>query len=185
MKMKKLFAAFLAYLFYISIPIGTGWALAGCKVSYGFSEKSSSLPDSIKTVNVRIVENQSQGYVNPQLVPNITDRLKQKVIRQTKLTQVNTDNAHLDIRSVIRDYAVTTSGVSTGSGRTQASVNRLTINVQITITNQLSGEVKEHNISRSFDFPAGQTLNQAEGQIMDELVRNVSDDIFNRIFSDW
>ena len=95
------------------------------------------------------------------------------------------DNAHLDIRSVIRDYAVTTSGVSTGSGRTQASVNRLTINVQITITNQLSGEVKEHNISRSFDFPAGQTLNQAEGQIMDELVRNVSDDIFNRIFSDW
>ncbi len=183
--MKKIVAAFIVPLICIAVPAVFGIAFTGCKVSYGFSEKSNTLPDSIKTVNIRIVENQSQGYVNPQLVPNLTDRLKQKVIRQTKLTQVNNDNAHLDIRSVIRDYSVTTSGVSTGNGRTQASVNRLTISIQVTITNQLSGDVKEHTISRSFDFPATQSLNQAEGQLMDELVRNVSDDIFNRIFSDW
>ena len=28
-------------------------------------------------------------------------------------------------------------------------------------------------------------LNQAESQLMDEMVRNLSDEIFNRIFSDW
>lgn len=171
--------------FYIFIPMAIGIAYTGCKVSYGFSEKNTALPDSIKTVNVRIVENQSQGYVNPQLVPNLTDRLKQKVTRQTKLTQVNSDNAHLDIRSVIRDYSVTTSGVSTGNGQTQASVNRLTVSIQVTITNQMTGDVKEHTVSRSFDFSARQSLNQAESQLMDEMVRNLSDEIFNRIFSDW
>ena len=161
------------------------FAYTGCTVSYGFSEKNTKLPDSIKTINVRIVQQGNQGYVNPQLITNLTDRLKQKVVRQTKLTQVNSDNAHLDITSVVRDYSVTTAGVSSGNNQSQASVNRLTVSIQVTITNQLSGEVKEHTVSRSFDFSARQSLNQAESQLMDEMVRNLSDEIFNRIFSDW
>jgi outer membrane lipopolysaccharide assembly protein LptE/RlpB len=56
----------------------------------------------------------------------------------------------------------------------------------MTITNQLKKEdPKDVTVSRSFDFPANQSLNQAEAQLLDEMVRNLSDEIFNRIFSDW
>ncbi len=56
----------------------------------------------------------------------------------------------------------------------------------MTITNQLKKEdPKDVTVSRSFDFPANQTLNQAEAQLLDEMIRNLSDEIFNRIFSDW
>jgi hypothetical protein len=28
-------------------------------------------------------------------------------------------------------------------------------------------------------------LNQAESQLMDEIIRSITDDIFNQIFSNW
>lgn len=159
------------------------FAFTGCGV-YSFSEKGT-LDPNIKTVYVQFIQNQAP-YVNPQLSPNLTDRLQQKITRQTKLTQIKAaENANLLIVPTIRDYSVVTTGVSSGNGQKQSSINRLTITVQVVITNQLKNETKEHNVSRSFDFPANQTLQQAEAALLDEMVRNLSDEIFNRIFSDW
>lgn len=157
--------------------------LASCGI-YSFNPKGTLDPE-IKTVNMHIIENRA-AIVNPQFLPNLTDRVKQKITRQTKLSQTNRDDADLDIKGTITDYSYTTTGVSNTNGRTQASVNRLTVTVSMTITNQLKKEdPKDVTVSRSFDFPANQTLNQAEAQLLDEMVRNLSDEIFNRIFSDW
>lgn len=169
-------------LFVLSVLCGISLALSGCGI-YSFNQKGNLDPD-IKTVNVHIIENQAP-YVNPQLLPNLTDRLKQKITRQTKLTQTNRDNADLDIRGTIRDYSTLTTGVTSANGQTQASVNRLTVTVHVMINNQLKNDLKEYDVSHSFDFPATQSLNQAEAQLLDEMVRNLSDEIFNRIFSDW
>jgi hypothetical protein len=40
-------------------------------------------------------------------------------------------------------------------------------------------------VSRSFDFDANLTLTQAETRLLDEMVRSLTDDMFNRIFSNW
>lgn len=175
--MKKTATILFFFAFYM-----VNFVLTGCGI-YSFSPKTTLDPD-IKTVNVHIIENQAP-YVNPQLLPNLTDRLKQKVTRQTKLTQTNRDDADLDIRGTIRDYSVTTTGVSSQNGQSQTSINRLTVAVHVVINNQLKNDSKEYDVSRSFDFPANQSLNQAEAQLLDEMVRNLSDEIFNRIFSDW
>lgn len=153
-----------------------------CKFPYSFRD-TSPLDPNLKTVNLHIFENNAP-YVNPQLTPNLTDRLKQKITRQTRLTQTNGD-ADLDISGTIRDYSVLTTGVSTQNGQTQTSVNRLTVSVHVVINNTLKNDTKEVDVSHSFDFPANQSLNQAEAQLLDEMVRNLSDEIFNRIFSDW
>ena len=159
-------------------------AFSGCSV-YSFSEKSTKMDPNIKTVNVHIIENRAQ-YINPQLSPNLTDRLKQKITRQTKLTQINDDDrANLIVVPVINNYSVTTSGISSSNGQTQTSINRLTVGVHVTITNTIKNDTKEFDVSHSFDFSANQSLNQAEANLLDEMVRNLSDEIFNRIFSDW
>jgi hypothetical protein len=44
---------------------------------------------------------------------------------------------------------------------------------------------QEADVSRSFDFSANQSLQAAEAALLDEMVRNLTDEIFNRIFSDW
>jgi hypothetical protein len=158
-----------------------GFAFSGCGV-YSFNPKGTIDPE-IKTVRITPFENRAP-YQNPQLVPNLTERLREKITRQTKLRQTNSD-ANLEVSGTITDYSVLTTGVSTTNGQSQTSINRLTVTVHIIFTNTLKNDVKEADVSRSFDFPASQSLNQAERSLLDEIVRNLGDEIFNRIFSDW
>jgi len=140
-----------------------------------------NIPDSIKTIKVNYIENKAR-YINPQLSPEFTNKLRQKIVSQTRLTQVNNETAHYDIKGYISQYDVITSAISNN----QAASNRLTVGVHITLTNKLSNEQpKEFDISRSFEFSATLTLAQAEAQLNAEIIRNLTDEVFNRIFSDW
>ena len=66
---------------------------------YSFKD-IGTIPDSVKTVRVNFIENRAP-YVNPQLSPTLTERLKQKIVNQTRLTQTTSDNAHYDIHAYI------------------------------------------------------------------------------------
>lgn len=177
---KKSFAAITTSLVIFMLA----FAFSSCKVSYGFSEKVSSIPDSVKTVRVDLISNRAP-YQNPQLSPNLTERLKQKIAGQTKLTMLNAnaENANWEISGEIRDYSVSTTGVTSTNGQSQSSINRLTVTVHITINKR--SKVEEYDVSRSFDFAASQSLQQAEATLLDEMVRNLTDEIFNKLFSDW
>ena len=168
-------------LFVFSLLI---FGLLSCKVSYGLNEKTSSIPDSIKTVKITPIENRAP-YQNPQLSPNLTEQLRRKIGGQTKLTllNVNSDKADWEISGEIRDYSVSTTGVTSANGQSQSSINRLTVTVHISINKR--NKVDEYDVSRSFDFSARQSLQQAEAALLDEMVRNLTDEIFNRLFSDW
>src|SRR5215471_5001343 len=144
-----------------------------CHVSYGL--RDVSIPDSIKTVKVNFIENKAR-YVNPQLSPTLTDRLRQKIVSQTRLTQINSDNADWEISGYVNDYSVSTSGIS----QQQSTINRLNVSVHITLLNRKGGnDQKEYDVSHSFDFSASLTLQAAEAQLADRIVRDMTDEIFN------
>ena len=170
---------------FFAILIAVANINTGCGI-YSFSERgSNALPDTIKTVNIRLIENRAP-YNNPQLSPNLTERLKQKINNQTRLSQTNSDNAHWIIEGTITDYSVSTSGITSTNGQSQTSINRLTVTVAVTVTDTRSSEPpKEISVSRQFDFGANQSLQAAEARLLDEMVRNLTDEIFNRLFSDW
>lgn len=151
--------------------------LTGCGV-YRFND--ISVPDSVKTVKITQFQNRAT-YVNPNLSQLISDRLRQKIVGQTRLSQTNNDNADWVINGTITNYSFSTSGISQGTEAT----NRLTVGVHITRLDTKSGDTKEYDVSRNFEFKASLSLQQAESQLRDELVRGVTDDIFNRLFSDW
>src|SRR5438270_7702147 len=91
---------------------------SSCHV-YSFKDVGT-IPDSVKTVRVNYIENKAP-YVNSQLSPTLTDRLRQKIINQTRLTSTNSDNAHYDIHGYISDYSVSTTGITSTNGRSQSS----------------------------------------------------------------
>lgn len=150
-----------------------------CKV-YSFT--GASVPAEIKTVRVQPFGYKAR-YTNSQLSPQLTDKLRQKIVSQTKLTQVSNDNADYDISGYISQYDVTTSAIS----NQQVATNRLTVGVNFTLLNRKSpgAEPENYSISRSFDFSATLTLTQAEQKLNDEMIRNLTDEIFNKIFSNW
>lgn len=178
--MKKYFTiSFFSLLLCALVSIGIS---TGCGM-YSFSDRGT-IPDSVKTVRVNFIENRAP-YINPRLSPTLTESVRQKIVRQTRLTNTNNDNAHYDINATVTDYSVTTSGVSNTDGRTQGSINRLNVSVHIVLNNRLSGKVDEYDITRQFDYAATLTLQTAEARLFDEMVRNLTDEIFNRIFSNW
>src|SRR5215831_17810247 len=91
-----------------------------------YSFKDVSVPTDIKTFRVGYINNKAR-YVNPQLSPQLTERLRLKINTQTRLTNVESDQADYDISGWVQDYSVTTSGVSNQT----ASINRLTVTVHL------------------------------------------------------
>ncbi len=152
--------------------------LSSCGI---YTFRDVSIPDTIKTIKINYIENRA-SIINPQLSPKLTDQFKQTVqsyIR--KATLVNTDNADYIINSYISNYSVSTSGI----GTSQATTNRLTVGVTMTLNNTVKGESHDYSISRDFDFSASLTLTQAENQLLPDILKNLSDEMFNRIFSSW
>jgi hypothetical protein len=146
-----------------------------------YTFKDISVPPEVKTVRVQYIENRAR-IVNPQLSQRLTDKLRQKIINQTRLSQTNNDEAHYDVSGQITDYYVTTSGISGG----QAASNRLNVTVHLIFKNRLDDKKSfETDLTRTFDFSASQSLNQAEAALTDQVVQNLTDEIFNRIFSSW
>ena len=172
----------LAILF--SAIMMVAFAFSSCKISYGLSEKVSSIPDSIKTLKIIPFEPKS-AYSNPQLSPNLTQSLRNKIVNQTKLTLTNSDEAQWLITGEIRDYSVSTTGVTSANGQQQSSINRLTVGIHVVINKRAENKIVEYDVSRSFDFSAKQSLQTAEAALLDEMVRNLTDEIFNKLFSDW
>ncbi len=136
----------------------------------------------MKTVKITQLENRAR-LVNPQLSPKLTDKLRQKIVGQTRLSQVGVDNENADweISGEISDYGISTSGIS----NQQAATNRLNVSVKIKVYKRKEDKNEEFVISRNFEFSANLSLQQAEAALADEMVRGLADDIFNRLFSDW
>lgn len=151
---------------------------ATCK--YGFKD-IGGLPADVKTFRVNYLENRAD-YKNPQLSPAITEKLKQKIIGTTRLRQTNEDDAHYDISGYVSRYYTSTTGIS---GNT-TSLNRLTADFHLIFKNSLDDKKSfEADVTYSLDFDANLSLSQVEQNKGDEIVRNLTDAIFNKIFSNW
>lgn len=154
--------------------------LSGC-ATCKYSFKDVSIPVEIKTFRVNYLENKAR-YINPQLSPQLTERLKQKIIGSTRLQQTNNDDAHYDIGGYVSDYSVTTTGITAGN----ASTNRLTVSFHVIFKNTLDEKKNfESDVTSTFDFSSNENLSQVEAERNDEIIKNIVDAVFNKIFSNW
>lgn len=151
--------------------------LSSCGV-YSFTGASISG----KTINVHLLENRSVNVV-PTLSSALSEKIRSRIISQTGLAPVNSPDADYDIDGAITGYTVAVSGVQNTQ---QASLNRLTITVDITFTNRLDEKASfRQSFSRFADFPATQTLQAVEANLIDEIGNQLADDIFTKAFVNW
>jgi len=102
-KLKKIsILAVLAILFVFAL-----FSNSSCNI-YKFNE--ATIPDSIKTVKINFIENKAR-YINPQISQRLTDKLRQKIIGQTRLTQTNSENVDWEISGFISEYNFRTSAI--------------------------------------------------------------------------
>lgn len=169
----KAFYRYIAALLLFSI-----FGFATCK--YSFDEKGT-LPPEVKTFRVNYFENRAQ-YVNTQLAPQLTEKLRQKIINTTRLRQTNDNDAHYDISGWVSEYYASSAGI-TGNNTT---TNRLNVSFHVIFKNNLDDTKSfETDIAANSDFNGNKSLNEAESALTPDIIKNLTDQIYNKIFSNW
>lgn len=150
---------------------------SGCHV-YSFSGATIEG----KNINIHQMENRARNIV-PSLSATLTDKIRRRILSQTGLKPVNTDEADYDISGKITTYEVT---VTAAQSVQQATKNRLTIAIEVTFANRLN---EKSNFTQTFtrfsDFSASQTLQSVEAALIEDIGNQLADDIFNKAFVNW
>ncbi len=151
----------------------------GCKINYSFTGASIS-PD-IKTISVQYFPNMAD-IIQPTLSQDFTDALKDRFKSQTRLTFVN-ELGDVDFSGEITDYSTQPVAIT---GNEAAALNRLTITVRIKYTNSIDTEQNfDTSFSRYAEYSSSQSLSEVEGNLIKEIVEQLTEDIFNRAFVNW
>lgn len=135
-----------------------------------------------KTINIHQLENTARNVV-PSLSATLTDKVRKRILSQTGLKPVTSDEADYDISGTITAYEVTVTGAQ---GVQTASKNRLTLTIQVDFKNRLNEKADfSQSFSRFSDFDASQMLQNVETRLIDDIGNQLADDIFNKAFVNW
>ena len=147
-----------------------------------YSFTGTSIQPDVKTVTINYFEYKALK-VNPNLSNQITEALKDKFTKLTKLEQVDIDG-DLEIIGEVTGYDVKATAITANE---QAAQNRLTVNVKIAFINRKYPEDNFENKSFSAyaDFDAMQTLDAVESSLCEEIVEKLCDDMFNATVANW
>lgn len=152
-------------------------AFSSCGV-YSFTGGSTG---DAETFSVAYFDNKAT-IVNTTLSQYLTEQIKDKFLRSTQLSMVNSEG-DLTFEGSIIEYSVTNAAIQ---GTNQASQNRLTITVRVVYKNKLVPEQNfETNFSQFADFPITQSLSQVENQLVEEITANIVQQIFNASVANW
>ena len=142
---------------------------------------AQTIPAEAKTVSVQYFPNNAL-LVNPLLSNLITNTLNDMFVNQTTLQSV-AQNGDLALEGEITGY--TTSPIAI-TGNQTAAMNRLTVTVNVRFTNKYDESKNfEQNFSQYQDYPSGQDLNAVQDVLVEEIVNNLCQDIFNKAVVNW
>lgn len=152
--------------------------LQSCGI-YSFS--GTSIQPDVKTITIDYFEYKALT-VNPKLSAQITEEMKEKFRKLTKLEQVD-EEGDLELYGEVTGYAVSTAGVSANE---EAAMNRLTVSVKVKFTNR---KYPEDDFDKSFsayaDFDSSQLLDAVQDSLCEEIVTKLVEDIFTASVAQW
>ena len=151
----------------------------GCKVKY--SLKGTTIPEEAKTISVGFFTNNTTLGA-PSLSQRFTEKLRDMVSSQTRLALVS-NNGDLQFEGYLSDYNVAPVAIQSTD---LAGLNRLTISVNVKYSNKFgAGKNFEQVFTRFADFKATESINAKEAELVQEIFRQITEDVFNRAFNNW
>ncbi len=147
---------------------------------YSFS--GTSIQNDVETVAIDFFEYRAEK-VNPTLSNDITEALRTRFRRMTRLEQVEQDG-DLEISGEITGYDVRPASVSAEEIATQ---NRLTISVRVNFTNRKYPEddFEGKSFSAYADYDSNNSLDAVESTLCSEIIDKLIEDIFNATVAQW
>jgi hypothetical protein len=165
--MKQIFSIVLASIFMTSCGI------------YSFT--GASIPTEAKTVSVAYFTTTATNSPS-SLNQTITEGLKDLFLSQTNLdlTELEGD---LSFSGQITKYQLSPMAIQANE---TAGQNRLTIDIKVKYTNSFDDKQNfESTFSRYRDFSSSQNLADVEIVLIEEITKELLEDVFNNAFVNW
>lgn len=148
-------------------------------VKYSFS--GTSIQPDVKTITINFFEYKALK-VNPSLSNDITEALKEKYRKLTKLEQVEAEG-DLEVSGEVTGYDVKATAVTANE---VAAQNRLTVSVKVYFQNR---KYPEDDFEKSFsayaDYDSAQSLDAVESALCEEILDKLIEDVFNATVAQW
>ncbi len=162
------------------LPILAAALLVSACGIYSFS--GTSIQNDVETVAIDFFEYRAEK-VNPSLSSDLTEALRTRFRRMTRLEQVEQDG-DLEISGEITGYDVRPASVSADEIATQ---NRLTISVRVNFTNRKYPEddFEGKSFSAYADYDSSNSLDAVESSLCSEIIDKLIEDIFNATVAQW
>ena len=165
----------------IVLPLALLVIAGGCGVKIKYSFTGASIPVEAKTISVATFQNRA-SLVQPGLNQTVTDALIDMCRAQTNLNIVSS-GGDLSFEGDITDYKTQPLTVS---GDEQAAMNRFSITVRVKYVNIFNPDNSfDQSFTRYQDYNSALDLSAVEASLTEEIVKMLTEDIFNRAFVNW
>jgi hypothetical protein len=145
---------------------------------YSFS--GASVPLDVKSLSIEYVINKApNSWSSVDRIFNL--ELRQKMIQDGGLKVLDKDGDY-QIKGVITNYNISPQAPTTGGFSNQY---RLTINVQIEFTDIKTEKKVTWNENFSNFEVYSDNISDSEDVLITKISKNISNQIFNKIFSSW
>lgn len=162
----------------IIVFLFTAFLLQSC--SYTFT--GASIPPAMKTVSIPLFENQALLVV-PNLALKLTEAFKDRVRNQSSLN-ITRSEADGNFEGKITEYSTKPVSVQ---DNTKAGQERLNITVSIKYTSTLEPKSSfETSFTRFADYSLNAGTFQSQQQALNDIIiKQLTEDIFNKAFANW
>ena len=154
--------------------------LASCTISYKFNGTIIDY-NIIKSISIEDFTNQAAMVYAP-LTNVLNEKLKDTYTRQTRLNLIDR-NADLELSGEVTGYDITPMSVNANS---LAAETRLTLRVKVRYTNNTNhDEDFERSYTAYRNFDSNLLLTDVQDQLIEELVEEICDHIYNDTVANW
>ena len=156
--------------------------MTACSVSYKFNGSSIDYT-KVKTIAFETFPNRSAGFVWGPMESMFNTALQDIYLQQTRLQQVKRDG-DLQISGEITNYDAYNKGVGADGYSTMAEL-RMTVRVNFVnrVNPQENFESKQFSSSREYD--ASQQLASVQDVLVNQMIKDIVDQIFNATVANW
>ena len=154
--------------------------LTACSVSYKFNGASI---DYSKTKTIQIADFPIRAsYVWGPMASIFNNQLKDQYANHTKLIQVKR-NGDLKVEGEITKYEQRNKSVSSEGYSAQTELS-MTVNVRFT-NNANHSEDFERQFTATATYETTQSLNSVQEELVTQMVKDITDQIFNATVANW
>lgn len=154
--------------------------LVSCTVSYKFNGASINY-DIIKSISIDNFPNRALYQWGP-MEAMFNNALSDIYVNQTKLQQVNR-NGDLQLSGEITAYDQVNKSISS-DGYSSMMQLKMTVKVKFENTKNPTEDF-ERQFSASREFDASQQLNDVQDELVNQMIKEIVEQIFNATVANW